>query len=252
VVSAHHIVKRLSISRRSPDLVMQTFHLQQRFGRPRVLAQVYEDARVKSPTFARGFMASGISDAKRERTGFDVWETRNRALMRIYMAHALNFNAATRGRKTEVIPGGLALINLKQAFDAGKVPGLTNFFATNFGDDLHLSEAGRQFIGMVIFSHLYNRSPVGLPIVKIGDQAPELTPEQNRVYQQIAWDTVQSFKKDNGASLAFAVPGEIDALAFIRGEVPCVIRAWETLMRIAAFNILNAARAGKYDSKSAP
>jgi hypothetical protein len=70
--------------------------------------------------------------------------------MRIYIAHALNFNAATEGKKTEVIPGGLALINLKKAFDAGKVPGLTDFFATNFSDDLHLSEAGRQFIGMVI------------------------------------------------------------------------------------------------------
>ncbi len=78
-----------------------------------------------------------------------------------------------------------------------KVPGLSgaDYFKTNFSDDLHASEAGRQFIGMVIFSTLYNQSPVGLPIVKINDNAPKLTPEQTKVYQQIAWDTVQSFKK---------------------------------------------------------
>jgi hypothetical protein len=80
--------------------------------------------------------------------------------MQIYIAHASNFNAGTKGRKTEVIPGGLALINLKKAFEAKKVPGLTNFFEANFSDDLHLTEAGRQFIGMVIFSTLYNQSPV--------------------------------------------------------------------------------------------
>jgi hypothetical protein len=170
--------------------------------------------------------------------------------MRIYLAHALNFNAATKGKKTEVIPGGLALINLKKAFDAGKVPGLTDFFATNFSDDLHLSEAGRQFIGMVIFSQLYNQSPVGLPIVKIGDKAPELTPEQNKVYQQVTWDTVQSFRKDNGANLGFAVPGEIDALAFIRGEVPVRHSRLGNIDADASFQyVLNAAKAGKYDFK---
>jgi hypothetical protein len=40
--------------------------------------------------------------------------------MRIYMAHALNFNAGSKGKKTEVIPGGLALLNLKKPLSRAK------------------------------------------------------------------------------------------------------------------------------------
>jgi hypothetical protein len=234
------------------DLVMQTFISNSDSEDPEFSLKFYEDARVKSPNIRPWIYGQWESVTPSERVaGSTSWETRNRALMRIYLAHALNFNAATKGKKTEVIPGGLALINLKKAFDAGKVPGLTDFFATNFSDDLHLSEAGRQFIGMVIFSTLYNQSPVGLPIVKIeGTKAPEITPEQNRVYQQIAWDTAQSFRKDSGANLAFAVPGEIDALSYIRGEVPVRHSRLGNIDADASFQyVLNAAKAGKYDFK---
>jgi hypothetical protein len=233
------------------DLVMQTFISNSDSEDPEFSLKFYEDARVKSPDIRPWIYGQWESTAAGERElGSTSWETRNRALMRIYLAHALNFNAATKGKKTEVIPGGLALINLKKAFDAGTVPGLTDFFAANFSDDLHLSEAGRQFIGMVIFSHLYNQSPVGLPIVKIGDKAPELTPEQNKVYQQVAWDTVQRFKKDNGANLAFAVPGEIDALAYVRGEVPVRHSRLGGIDADRSFQyVLNASKAGKYEFK---
>jgi hypothetical protein len=116
---------------------------------------------------------------------------------------------------------------------------------------LHLTESGRQFISMVIFSSLYDRSPVGLPVVKIeGSKAPEITPEQNKVYQQIAWDTVQSFRKDSGAGLASAVPGEIDALSFIRGEVPVRHSRLGINDQNRSFQyLLNAAKSGKYELK---
>jgi hypothetical protein len=231
------------------DLVMQTFISNSDSEDPEFSLKFYEDARVKSPNIRPWIYGQWESTAAGERdAGSTSWEARNRALMRIYLAHALNFNAATKAKKTEVIPGGLALINLKKAFDAGKVPGLKDFFATNFSDDLHLSEAGRQFIGMVIFSTLYNQSPVGLPIVKIGDIGPALTPEQNKVYQQVAWDTVQSFRKDSGASLANPVPGEVDVLSFIRGEVPVRHSRLGQFDRKEGFQyVLNAAKAGKYD-----
>jgi hypothetical protein len=233
------------------DLVMQTFISNSDSEDPEFSLKFYEDARVKSPNIRPWIYGQWESVTPSEREPNSTsWETRNRALMRIYLAHALNFNAATKGKKTEVIPGGLALINLKKAFDAGKVPGLKDFFASNFSDDLHLSEAGRQFIGMVIFSNLYNQSPVGLPIVKIGDNGPAVTPEQNKVYQQVAWDTVQSFRRDNGASLASAVPGEIDALSFIRGEVPVRHSRLGNIDANASFQyVLNASKAGKYDFK---
>jgi hypothetical protein len=168
--------------------------------------------------------------------------------MQIYITHAHNFNAGTKGRKTEVVPGGLALINLKKAFEAGKVPGLSNFFSANFSDDLHLTEAGRQFIGMVTFASLYNQSPVGLPIVKINDNAPALTPEQNKVYQQVAWDTVQQFRKDSGASMGTVVPAEIDARLHARSGVPVRGSRLNYIGEKSSFvYVLNAPKAGRYD-----
>jgi hypothetical protein len=233
------------------DLVMQTFISNSDSEDPEFSLKFYEDARAKSPEIRPWIYGQWESTLAGERdAGSTSWELRNRALMRIYLAHALNFNAEIKGKKTEVIPGGLALINLKKAFDANKIPGLKDFFSTNFSDDLHLSESGRQFIGMVIFATLYNRSPVGLPIVKIDDPGPALTPEQNKVYQQVAWDTVQSFRKNNGANLGFAVPGEIDALAFIRGEVPVRHSRLGNIDADHSFQyVLNASKAGTYAFK---
>jgi len=234
------------------DLVMQTFISNSDSEDPEFSLKFYEDARVKSPDIRPWIYGQWDSTGSDQPgTGSPFWEERNRALMRIYMAHALNFNAATKGKKTEVIPGGLALLNLKNAIESGKVPGQRNFYSAIFNDGLHLTESGRQFISMVIFSSLYNQSPVGLPIVKIeGSKAPEITPEQNKIYQQIAWDTVQSFRKDNGASLASAVPGEIDALSFIRGEVPVRHSRLAQLEQGRSFQyLLNAPQAGKYDFK---
>jgi hypothetical protein len=191
------------------DLVMQTFISNGDSEDPEFSLKFYDAARVKSPDirpWIYGQWRETGSDAPGR--GSPFWEARNRALMRIYVAHSLNFNALTKGKKSAVIPGGLALINLKQAIEGGRVPGLTNFYAATYSDDLHLTEAGRQFIGMVIFATLYDRSPVGLPVVSIpGSKPPVITPEQNKVYQQVAWDTVRSFRTDGGAGLASAVPG---------------------------------------------
>jgi hypothetical protein len=168
-----------------------------------------------------------------------------------YVTHALNFNAQTPGKKAEVVPGGLALINLKKAVESGKVPGMTNFFSSNFEDDLHVNMNGRYFIGLVTFASLYSQNPVGLPVVKINDKPPTLTPAQNKVYQQVAWDTVQSFRKDGGASLGFAVPGEIDARAYINNHP---IYYNDPLVRYISAKrdityLLTAPTAGKYELK---
>jgi hypothetical protein len=232
------------------DLVMQTFISNSDSEDPEFSLKFYDDARVKSPNIRPWIYgqwdATGSDEPDR---GSPFWEESNRALMRVYMAHALNFNAATKGKKTEVIPGGLGMLNLKKAIETGKVPGQTNFYRAIFSDGLHLTEGGRLFISTVIFSSLYNQSPVGLPIVKIeGSKPPEITPEQNRIYQKIAWDTVQSFRKDRGASLASAVPGEIDALSFIRGEVPVRHSRLGQLEQGRSFQyLLNAPKAGRYD-----
>jgi hypothetical protein len=234
------------------DLVMQTFISNSDSEDPEFSLKFYEAARVKSPNIRPWIYGQWReTGSDQPGSGSPFWEEHNRALMQIYMAHSLNFNALTKGKVSEVIPSGLALMNLKKAIESGKVPGIKNFFSATFSDDLHLTEAGRQFVGMVIFSSLYNQSPVGLPIVQIpGSKAPEITPEQNRIYQQIAWDTVQSFRKDRGANLTSAVPGEIDALSYIRGETPVRHSRLGQVDRKEGFQyVLNAAKAGKYDFK---
>lgn len=234
------------------DLVMQTFISNSDSEDPEFSLKFYDDARVKSPNIRPWIYGQWeATGSDRPGSGSPFWEAQNRALMRIYMAHALNFNAATKGRKTEVIPGGLALLNLKSAIESGKIPGQTNFYTAIFSDGLHLTESGRQFISMVIFASLYNRSPVGLPVVKIeGSKPPEITPAQNRIYQQIAWDTVQTFRRDSGAALASPIAREIDALSFIGGEVPVRHSRLGQLEKGRSFQYLvNAPGAGKYEIK---
>jgi hypothetical protein len=233
------------------DLLMQTFISNGDSEDPEFSLKFYDAAREKSPNIRPWIYGQwDVTGSGGLNSGSADWEERNIKLMRIYMAHASNFNGATKGKKAEVVPSALALINLKRAFDAGKVPGLTNFFSTNYSDDLHLTEAGRQFIGMVIFASLYNQSPVGLPIVKINDNAPALTPEQNKVYQQVAWDTVQSFRKDGGASLGLAIPAEIDARVHAFSSIPIRGSRLNYIGEKSSFTyVLNAPQAGRYDLK---
>jgi hypothetical protein len=61
---------------------------------------------------------------------------------------------------------------------------------------------------------------------------------------------VQSFRKDSGASLASAVPGEIDALSFHSRRSSSSSFASRNQRPNRSFQyLLNAAKAGKYDFK---
>jgi len=203
------------------DLVMQVFIDNGDSDSAEFSLKFYEAAREKSPDIRPWIYGQWTATGTgKSGSGSPYWEERNLAYMRTYVAHAMNFNAATKGKKAQVIPGGLAMINLKRAIESGRVPGLSNFFASNFADDLHGTSAQRYFIGLVTYSCLYGKTPVSLPLVKINDDPPKLTPEQNRAYQQIAWDTVQQFQKSGGAMLGSLLPGEIDARAYVLNSPP--------------------------------
>lgn len=157
----------------------------------------------------------------RKDAGAPEWELATGAYMRTYAAHALNFRRERPQVKPAlVIPGGLALVQLKRAVEMGRVPGMTNFFAGNFEDDLHLNGNGRYFIGLVHYCCFYRRSPVGLPIVRAAGVSPTLSPAQARVYQQVAWETVQEFSRAPETLVGHSVPGQIDARAHTRDAPP--------------------------------
>jgi hypothetical protein len=59
----------------------------------------------------------------------------------------------------------------------------------HFDDDLHLSSKGQYLVALVFYVCMYRQSPEGR--VTFADTG--LTEEQARVYQRIAWDTVQDY-----------------------------------------------------------
>jgi len=91
-----------------------------------------------------------------------------------------------------IVPGGLALLALKQAVDAGEVPGMSDFFGTFFldgGADIHLTAPGAYLIALVFYSSMFQTDPAGLG----NDSGGLLTDEQAAIFQRIAWETVLSY-----------------------------------------------------------
>lgn len=91
-----------------------------------------------------------------------------------------------------IVPGGLALVALKHAVEAGEVPGISDFFATFFqaqGTDIHMTPAGAYFITLVFYGCMFQRSPEGL----VNDSGGELTDEQATLLQRIAWQTLEGY-----------------------------------------------------------
>ncbi|MBV9864975.1 MAG: carbohydrate-binding protein [Abitibacteriaceae bacterium] len=203
------------------DLVLQAFIDNGDSQSPEYSLKFYDLAKQSSPRVQPWIYGQWpVTGSGKPSSGTPDWEERAMTYMRVYVAHALNFANERPDSGVRVVPGGLALINLKHAIEAGKVPGMTDFFPANFDDDLHLSMAGRYFIGLVHFATLYGQNPVGLPLAGINNTLPKLTPEQTRVYQQIAWDTVTQFKRSGGSEVGFKVPGNIDARAHANAIPP--------------------------------
>ena len=94
-----------------------------------------------------------------------------------------------------VIPANTAMAALLQAVDAGGVPTVTSR-AQIFKDTIHMTTPlGNYFVACVMFSTIYNASPVGLTTsgsIKIGFKSYDLTPATAAALQKIAWDAVQA------------------------------------------------------------
>lgn len=93
-----------------------------------------------------------------------------------------------------IIPGGLALKNLKARVEAGALPGMAanSFFQRVYqsgpGTDDHLSADGRYYLSLVFYACMFDRSPEGLP-----HAGTTLTDAQAAAFQQIAWDAVRNY-----------------------------------------------------------
>ncbi len=94
-------------------------------------------------------------------------------------------------KRVLIIPGGLALAMLKTRVDAGTVPGMKDFVAEVFHSptDIHLTPKGAYLIALVHYACLYRENPEG----KVSSAGSELTPEQAKLFQQIAWSAASHY-----------------------------------------------------------
>ena len=109
------------------------------------------------------------------------------------------------GTPVRIIPTALAMGWARTLIDQGKFPGVqpgeANFYATLFADQVHVNEAGCYLVGLTWYAALYRESPEG-KLLPIGTN---LTSEQARVLQRLAWDVVQNYPDcdlyENGTEL---------------------------------------------------
>jgi hypothetical protein len=91
-----------------------------------------------------------------------------------------------------IVPGGLGLVRLRQAIEAGRLPGYSDFFGQIFlanGTDIHLTRPGAYFITLIFYASMFQSNPVNSP----PDPDVGLTDQQALVLQNIAWETVTNY-----------------------------------------------------------
>lgn len=91
-----------------------------------------------------------------------------------------------------IIPGGLALGELRTRIEAGSIPGMTDFVQEIYHTptDIHLSPKGSYLIALVHYACLYKDNPEG----KVTYAHSGLTAEQAKLFQQIAWQVCKNYK----------------------------------------------------------
>ena len=97
--------------------------------------------------------------------------------------------------EVNIVPNALALKNLRTQIQNGTFPGATDFIAFTAADavtdTLHLSSAGQYLVGLMTYTCMYKRNPVGSVTLK----PDTITAEQAQALQQIAWDTCLSYPR---------------------------------------------------------
>jgi hypothetical protein len=118
-----------------------------------------------------------------------TWEDTARAQGRYHEAFRQFVDDAVDGKKVLIIPGGLALAQLKQEIDQGRVPGMNEFFSSIFEDYLHLKPAGQYLVSLVFYACMYKQTPEGRVTVK-----PDgMTAEQAQIFQRLAWQVASGY-----------------------------------------------------------
>jgi hypothetical protein len=118
-----------------------------------------------------------------------TWEEAVTGQVRYHEAFRKYVDDAVEGKPVLVVPAGLALLELKKEIDRGAVPGINDFFGWAFGDEIHLHAPAQYLVSLVFYACMYKQTPEG----RVKFVEPSLTPEQGRLFQQIAWRVVSGY-----------------------------------------------------------
>lgn len=107
------------------------------------------------------------------------------------------------GRNVDVniIPANLALRDLIVAAESGRFSGITSR-SQLFIDDVHVTPLGAYYLACVIYSSIYEQSPVGATGRTVGRWGAEITnlpPDMARSLQVFAWDVVSRYRGWTGS-----------------------------------------------------
>jgi hypothetical protein len=143
-----------------------------------------------------------------ERAALAMWEC---------IASRANLDLPTRDNvpRIRVLPGGIALAELAAALWDGKVPGVGAIGPGErvrllFSDNVHMSDAGRYFIGLLHFAFLFGRNPEGAAI------PPSLIPETGWYMQKFAWQYALAYGQRADAAARRDMP---TCRALMRAEI---------------------------------
>lgn len=125
----------------------------------------------------------------------EAWVDYERSARRLWecVASRANLELGSAGSpRVRVLPGGSALAELVMALFEGKVPGIRAGSGEErvrmlFADNVHLSDVGRYFLGLVHYGVLYGQSPEGAPVPATLDAAA------GTFMQQLAWQHVHEY-----------------------------------------------------------
>jgi hypothetical protein len=99
------------------------------------------------------------------------------------------------GARIHLIPAGQALAALVREIEARGGVGPVKDRKGLFQDEIHLNDLGNQFVALVHYAVLYQKSPVGLPHALMrGDGTPATAPDAELalLMQEVAWAAARS------------------------------------------------------------
>jgi hypothetical protein len=118
------------------------------------------------------------------------WEEATENELLYHEAFRDHIEPSVGGKPILIVPGGLALVELKRQMAENAIPGLSgDFFAEFFEDEVHLFPKAQYLVSLVFYACLYNQTPEG----RVTHEGPGLTDEQALAFQRIAWDVASSY-----------------------------------------------------------